>query len=241
MGRQQDRGRGPRPATHLAAGLGAGRVDRHGRLHRRQRGVSLPGAACPDRVGRTAFAALAGDALFGRTGEVIFAAVVVISVAGSLAAVLMASPRVYYAMARDGLFFPSFAAVDPRRGTPARATAIQADARRGTGADRHLRPDPLLLHGPDPGLSGARRWSRSSCSTAARPAAAPLATPGYPVSPLLFLVPVLIVIVLRILRDPAASSIGLFVVVLGIPVSGWVLSDAGPPASARPDSSPRLR
>ncbi len=39
---------------------------------------------------------------------------------------LMASPRVYYAMARDGLFFPSFAAVDPRRGTPARAIAIQA-------------------------------------------------------------------------------------------------------------------
>ena len=45
---------------------------------------------------------------------------------GSLAAVLMAFPRVYYAMARDGLFFPGIAAVDPRRGTPARAIAIQA-------------------------------------------------------------------------------------------------------------------
>ena len=50
----------------------------------------------------------------------------IVSVAGSLAAVLMAFPRVYYAMARDGLFFSGFAAVDPRRGTPARAIAIQA-------------------------------------------------------------------------------------------------------------------
>jgi APA family basic amino acid/polyamine antiporter len=73
-----------------------------------------------------AFAALAGRALFGRTGEVAFVAIVVISVAGSLAAVVMASPRVYYAMARDGLFLPGFATVDPRRGTPARAVAIQA-------------------------------------------------------------------------------------------------------------------
>ena len=40
---------------------------------------------------RGAFAALAGDALFGRRGEVIFSLVVIISVAGSLAAVLMAA------------------------------------------------------------------------------------------------------------------------------------------------------
>ena len=82
----------------------------------------------PDRIAADdqAFAALAGDALFGRRGEVIFSIIVIISVAGSLAAVLMASPRVYFAMARDGLFFASFAAVDPRRDVPARATAVQA-------------------------------------------------------------------------------------------------------------------
>src|SRR5579883_944375 len=84
-----------------------------------------PGQMSSDQ-GREAFAAMAGRALFGRTGEVVFAGVVVISVAGSLAAMLMACPRVYYAMARDGLFFPSFAAVDPGRGTPARAVALQA-------------------------------------------------------------------------------------------------------------------
>ena len=52
VGRQQDRGRNPGPGTHPAAGLGAGRVDRHGRLHRDQRGVSLPGAARANRLGQ---------------------------------------------------------------------------------------------------------------------------------------------------------------------------------------------
>src|SRR4029079_1008164 len=83
-----------------------------------------PGQVASDQG--QAFAALAGRVLFGRAGEVAFAAVVVVSVAGSLAAVLMAFPRVYYAMARDGLFFRSFADVDPSRGTPSRAIALQA-------------------------------------------------------------------------------------------------------------------
>ncbi|HKI19141.1 MAG TPA: hypothetical protein VKA15_14740, partial [Isosphaeraceae bacterium] len=52
----------------------------------------------------------------------------------------------------------------------------------------------------------------------------PLAIPGYPVSPMLFLVPILVVIALRIMSDPLRASIGLLVVMLGVPVSGWVLS-----------------
>ncbi len=56
-----------------------------------------PGQLASDQ-GDAAFAAMAGRALFGRRGEVAFAAVVVVSAAGSLAAVLMAFPRVYYAM-----------------------------------------------------------------------------------------------------------------------------------------------
>ena len=93
-------------------------------------------------------------ALFGRTGEVVFSAIVVASVAGSLAAVLMASPRVYYAMARDGLFFPGFAAVDPRRGTPARAVAIQATLASLLALTGSFDQILGLLHGPDPGLPG---------------------------------------------------------------------------------------
>ena len=82
----------------------------------------------PERIvaDDTAFASLAGEALMGRAGGICFTLIVIVSVAGSLAAVLMAFPRVYYAMAQDGLFFASIAAVDPRWGTPARSIAIQA-------------------------------------------------------------------------------------------------------------------
>src|SRR6266511_5690372 len=80
-----------------------------------------------DRVtsGET-FAAQAGEALFGAAGGKVFALIVIVAVLGSLLGLLMALPRVYYAMARDGVFFRSIGVVDPRFGTPARAIAIQA-------------------------------------------------------------------------------------------------------------------
>jgi len=37
----------------------------------------------------------------------------VVSVLGSLAGLIMAAPRVYYALARDGLFAPGLAAIHP--------------------------------------------------------------------------------------------------------------------------------
>lgn len=74
----------------------------------------------------TAFAAQAGAALFGTEGGQVFAAIVLISIVGSLAAVQMTAPRVYYAMARDGLFLRSVGQLHPRFGTPVRAIAIQA-------------------------------------------------------------------------------------------------------------------
>lgn len=73
-----------------------------------------------------AFAALAGKALFGESGGSVFAALILFVVAGSLCSILMSMPRVYFAMARDGLFFPALARVHPRFGTPLRAIALQA-------------------------------------------------------------------------------------------------------------------
>jgi APA family basic amino acid/polyamine antiporter len=183
----------------------------------------------PDQIASdqdpSAFAALAGRALFGQIGEVVFAAVVVLSVAGSLTAVLMAFPRVYYAMGQDGLFFPSLAAVNPRRGTPARAIAIQAilaSALALTGnfeqiLSYFLTPTLVFLTWTIAAVFSFHRRLRSTAEPA-------LDVPGYPISPLLFLIPVLAVIVLQILRDPLRPAIGLLVVVLGVPVSAWVLA-----------------
>jgi len=71
------------------------------------------------------FAAQAGEALFGRSGGYIFSAVVIVSLLGTLFAYMMVSPRVYFAMAQDGLFFSTFGKLHPRFGTPHYATYIQ--------------------------------------------------------------------------------------------------------------------
>ena len=72
-----------------------------------------------------AFVAEVGRALFGPTAARIFAAMVVVAVSGSLAATLFASPRMYLAMSRDGLFPGRWLRFDDRRGSAAGATLIQ--------------------------------------------------------------------------------------------------------------------
>jgi len=71
------------------------------------------------------FVAQAGEVLFGPAGGIVFSAIVMVCVLGSLAAFIMSAPRVYYAMARDGLFLKSVARIHPRFGTPARAIMVQ--------------------------------------------------------------------------------------------------------------------
>ena len=73
-----------------------------------------------------AFAAQAGEVLFGRAGGVVLASIVIVSVVGSLFAIQMMLPRLYYAMSRDGLFPASLGRLHPTRGTPVRAILLQA-------------------------------------------------------------------------------------------------------------------
>lgn len=66
------------------------------------------------------------DRLLGiRAGDVM-GVVSIISIAASISAMTFAGPRVYYAMARDGLFFKSAASIHPRYQTPAVSILAQA-------------------------------------------------------------------------------------------------------------------
>lgn len=71
------------------------------------------------------FVAQAGQVLFGARGAQVFSAMVIACVAGGIAVMIMAAPRVYYAMARDRVFFSRFGRLS-RFGTPVYAIAIQA-------------------------------------------------------------------------------------------------------------------
>ncbi|HSL24359.1 MAG TPA: amino acid permease [Vicinamibacterales bacterium] len=66
------------------------------------------------------------DRLLGTRAGDIMGVVSIISIAASISAMTFAGPRVYYAMARDGVFFRSAARVHPRYRTPAVSIIAQA-------------------------------------------------------------------------------------------------------------------
>jgi len=161
------------------------------------------------------FAAQAGEALFGKIGGIVFASIVIISVLGTLFAYLMVSPRVYYAMAKDDLFFKSFGEPHPRFGTPHRAIIIQV-----------LLASILILLGNfeqilsyfffvvvlfivlvAAGLFKIHKREFSGYKTI-----------FYPFTPLFFLTITVLVLLMIAMRNPHQSFFGASVVLLGIPV-----------------------
>lgn len=161
------------------------------------------------------FAAQAGEALFGKTGGVIFASIVIISVLGTLVAYLMVSPRVYYAMAKDGLFFKSFGELHTRFETPHRAITIQI-----------VLASILILSGSFEqiisyfffvvvffialsvaGLFKIRRTKFDGYKTIL-----------FPVTPIFFITITAIVLLMVAMRNPFQTFLGVAVVLLGLPV-----------------------
>jgi APA family basic amino acid/polyamine antiporter len=158
------------------------------------------------------FAAQAGSALFGAAGERVVAAMVIAIVLGSLAGFMMSAPRVYFAMARDGLFLPGLATLHPRTGAPARAIALQACLASILVAVGSFRSIVEFFVVPTVAFLAAMA---ASVFVLKGPSAR---VPGYPVTPLLFLVPVAAVLVLMAIDGPERAAISLGVVALGVPV-----------------------
>lgn len=65
-------------------------------------------------------------ALWGPRGGQLVAAILCLSIAGAVSAMTWAGPRVYWAMARDGMISPWLAQVHPRTNVPARAIVFQS-------------------------------------------------------------------------------------------------------------------
>ncbi len=79
-----------------------------------------------DIAGSTRLAADAMKAALGPTGERIMALTIFISILGSLGIFTLTAPRIYFAMANDGLFFRRVAEIHPRFHTPAFAIIVQS-------------------------------------------------------------------------------------------------------------------
>jgi len=165
-----------------------------------------------------AFAAQVGEVLFGQTGAWLFSGFVIVTVLGSLAAIIMSAPRVYFAMARDGLFFPAAAAIHPRFKTPARCIALQA-----------VLASILVLSGTFEqivsyfffvvliflGLTVFGLFLLRRRETAQH---VEYSTPWYPLTPIVFVVLLLVVLFLLAAGQPKQSFLGCAVVLIGVPV-----------------------
>lgn len=75
--------------------------------------LSIPQIAAADRVG-----ALVAERTMGHAGGAFLAAVILISITGSMNGWTMTAPRIFFAQARDGMFLPIFGRIHPRYRTP---------------------------------------------------------------------------------------------------------------------------
>ena len=109
-------GRGARPRANPAPRLRPGHRHRDRGLHPDHRG--LPGPRSPGRggLGRARSPPGWASGSSAQAGGTVLALAVIVSVLGSLAAVMLMTPRVYVALARDGLFPARLARLAPPTG-----------------------------------------------------------------------------------------------------------------------------
>ncbi len=171
-----------------------------------------------DRViASTRVAADAAHALAGSRGAAAVSALVILSSLGVLNGVILAGPRLYFAMAEEGLAFRWMGTIHPRFRTPHLATVAQAVwscLLVGTGTYRELftrviYTEWLFFALMTVGLFRLRR--RAAYTPAVR-------TTGYPLVPFLFLAACLVVVTCQIAADPWRTASGLALVVVGWPV-----------------------
>ncbi|HEX9756144.1 MAG TPA: amino acid permease [Gemmatimonadales bacterium] len=165
---------------------------------------------------RVATAAL--QQMFGQAGLAIMAAAIMISTFGCNNGLILSGARVYYAMARDNLFFKSAGELHPKYKTPAVGLVAQAVwtsllCLSGTYSqllDYIIFAAVLFYMVTVIGLFALR---------ARRPdLPRPVRAPGYPWLPALYVVLTALICINLLIRKPLYTWPGLIIVALGVPV-----------------------
>jgi len=164
------------------------------------------------------------DRLLGARAGDIMGAVSIVSLAASISAMTFAGPRVYYAMARDGLFFASAARVHPRFRTPSTsiiAQGVWSSVLVLTGSasalTRYTGFAVVLFAGLAVAAVFVLRWREPS-------APRPFRAIGYPVAPAIFALASLAIVVNAVMTDPRPAWAGLGVMAAGVPLYLWLVS-----------------
>jgi amino acid transporter len=157
-------------------------------------------------------------AIFGRAGEALVSVIVMISTFGALNGSMLLAPRIFFALADDGLFFRGIAAVHPRYGTPYVAvllTGALGVAMVLTQTFEQLSDTFVLASWPFYALGVAAVYTLRR----ARPdIPRPYRTWGYPFVPAIFLAGAIYLTVNAVITDPLWTGIVFGLVILGVPV-----------------------
>src|SRR5687768_17489825 len=180
--------------------------------------VAYIAALGPTNAAQTdSVAATAVTAVVGPGAAKLVALAILISIFSAANGVALTAPRVYYAMARDGLFFQRLAEVHPRFHTPAFAVlagSVWAAALAVTGTFEQLFTYVVFSGWIFYALGAASIFSyrrRSPKTTSV------YRVPGYPWTPLLFILAAATLVINTIATQPVRAAVGLGIVVLGAP------------------------
>lgn len=163
-------------------------------------------------------AEVSASALFGGPAAVFISAAVLISVLGALNGSILAGARVYYAMAKDGLFFSRAAQIHPRYKTPAFALFIQAVwacVLMLSGNLEQVVTYTIFIAIVFWVVAAASLFTlRKKYPDLPRP----YKTWGYPVVPVLFILASVGILLATLVEKPVESLSGLGLIAVGIPV-----------------------
>ncbi len=157
-------------------------------------------------------------ALFGQIGVSFVAVVVMISTFGSLMGSMLASPRIFFAMADDNLLFEPIARVHPRWKTPHVAIGLASllgVAMVMTQTFEQLTDTFVLAMWPFYALSVAAIYTlRKSQPQLNRP----YKVVGYPFVPAVFVAAAVYLVINALMTQPLWTTVTFGVVLLGLPV-----------------------
>lgn len=180
--------------------------------------VGYIAALGPDAVAKSErVAAEAVSAVFGPAAGMLIAGAILISIFSAANGLTMTAPRVYYAMAQDKLFFARLASVHSRFGTPAVAigvSSVWAALLALTGTFEQLLTYVIF--------AGWLFYALGAMSIfvyrrRAPGAARPFSVPGYPLTPALFILSALAIVVNTLIAQPREAAVGIGIILIGVP------------------------
>ncbi len=159
------------------------------------------------------------SSVLGPAGSTLIALVIFLSTFGTAGIYTLTAPRIYFAMANDGVFFRQVTRVHPRYQTPYIAILLQSGWAIALvflwGTFERLISYVVFTDWIFFAMTAASVFVfRRKLPTAERP----YRTTGYPVTPAIFLAIALLFVLNTLLERPAESGAGLLFLALGVPV-----------------------